>query len=114
MKQKYVVLRVPPTASKNVFRGATHDNPTQTLPSVNLEELSQRERAELARDSSFAVAPTMPMKLIEPVKRSVGASASGEARGLTWGVRAVKAHQSPFTGVGVVVAVLDTGITLDY
>jgi len=49
----------------------------------------------------------MPLKLIEPVEDP---QANPAAAGNTWGIEAVRAHTSPFTGAGIVVAVLDTGI----
>lgn len=53
-----------------------------------------------------AIAPVMPMKLIEP--RDVRAVAAlGDT---AWGVQAVKADASPYDGAGITVAVLDTGI----
>jgi subtilisin family serine protease len=48
------------------------------------------------------------MKLIAPVAMNVGADPLDA--GATWGVKAVGADTSPFSGDGVVVAVLDTGI----
>jgi len=49
----------------------------------------------------------MPMKLIAPVPLAAAPAAPDN---ITWGVRAVRADESPFTGEGIVVAVLDTGI----
>jgi subtilisin family serine protease len=50
----------------------------------------------------------MPMKLIAPM--SVVPQADPEAKGIAWGVKAVGADTSPYSGKGVTVAVLDTGI----
>lgn len=50
--------------------------------------------------------PAMPLKLIKPVP---GPEATAAAQP-TWGVTAVGAVASPFTGTGVKVAILDTGI----
>jgi subtilisin family serine protease len=55
-------------------------------------------------------APAMPMKLIEPLE----ADAAPAAAAVTWGVKAVGADTSPFTGAGVTVSVLDTGIDADH
>lgn len=54
-------------------------------------------------------APAMPMKLIEPF-----AADAAPAAAVTWGVKAVGADASPFTGAGVTVSVLDTGIDADH
>lgn len=50
-------------------------------------------------------APAMPMKLIDPFEADAAPTAA-----VTWGVKAVGADSSPYTGAGVVVSVLDTGI----
>ena len=78
---------------------------------MELEEaaLTKAERADLRRDPRVrAIAEPMPMKLIEPTATNDAAEpAAAEA---TWGVQAVRATDSPFTGNGITVAVLDTGI----
>jgi subtilisin family serine protease len=52
----------------------------------------------------------MPIALIEPVS-SPGDRTTGPAEAVAaWGIEAVGASTSPFTGKGVTVAVLDTGI----
>lgn len=53
----------------------------------------------------LSFAPAMPMNLIEPLDADDAGSAS-----VTWGVKAVGADTSPFTGAGAIVSVLDTGI----
>jgi len=72
-------------------------------------ELSKAERADLRRDPrTLAIAEPMPMTLIEPMDtEEVAEPAAGNA---TWGVDAVRAPDSPLTGEGITVAVLDTGI----
>jgi subtilisin family serine protease len=52
----------------------------------------------------------MPMKLIAPIGK--GTPTVAAADDVTWGVQAVAAHTSPFTGEGIVIAVLDTGIDM--
>ncbi len=52
------------------------------------------------------VAPDMPMQLIKPVSKGVSAPPADPA----WGIKAIRADVSAFTGKGVKVAVLDTGI----
>jgi subtilisin family serine protease len=56
----------------------------------------------------FAVAPLLPLRLIEPV--ATKSAESPETPGAAWGIEAVGATASPRTGAGVKVAVLDTGI----
>jgi subtilisin family serine protease len=81
--------------------------------SVDLETLPRGAAAEIARSGDVvAVAPVMPMKLIAPV--ALQAPPGPVESGTTWGVQAVGADTSPFTGKGIVVAVLDTGIDADH
>jgi subtilisin family serine protease len=67
-----------------------------------------RAKSVANRHGVLAVAPVMPMKLIAPVPTR--AAAEPQAGTVTWGVQAVGADTSPFTGNGIVIAVLDTGI----
>jgi subtilisin family serine protease len=77
-------------------------------PVLEQADMTPNEVANLHRDPEvLAVADPMPLKLIEPVGPP---EATPVAAGNTWGIEAVKAHTSRFTGAGVVVAVLDTGI----
>jgi subtilisin family serine protease len=71
---------------------------------VDRQSLSPAEAAEIRRDDRvLAVAPSMPTRLIQPLKTAAGP-------GDSWGVAAVRADVSKATGAGVTVAVLDTGI----
>jgi len=80
---------------------------------LKTEELNEREAASLARGNDVAgLAPAMPMRLISP--RNKHASQDSERGNVTWGVKAVRADTSPFSGAGIVVAVLDTGINRDH
>jgi subtilisin family serine protease len=82
--------------------------PSLGEPVLEMAALTQREIADAQRDPEVQViASPMPLKLIEPVGP---AEPTPAATGNTWGIEAVGAHTSPFTGAGVVVAVLDTGI----
>ncbi|MDQ3644958.1 MAG: S8 family serine peptidase, partial [Actinomycetota bacterium] len=70
-----------------------------------MEDVDPKGRAELLRDPEvLAIAPEMPIRLIEPVAEE---AALGDE---VWGIAAVGADKSPFTGAENVVAVLDTGI----
>ncbi len=55
------------------------------------------------------MAPSMPIRLIE-ARAVVGVDDAAAAAAPVWGISAVKADTSPFTGAGVTVCVLDTGI----
>ena len=75
-------------------------------PQIDVEQVDHRGRAELARDPEVAaVCPKMPTRLIEPL--GVREPSDDD---VAWGVSAVGADACQFTGDGVVVAVLDTGI----
>jgi subtilisin family serine protease len=72
-------------------------------PMVDVHELSRTEVADVVRDPDvLAVSRAMPTKLIEPAVAAAATSA--------WGIGAVGADTSAFTGAGCKVAVLDTGI----
>jgi subtilisin family serine protease len=108
-EQPYIVLEVRETGA--VTRGAPWGEPPADRPvdaSVSVESLSAPDAAAARRDPGVAVAPLLPMKLVEPVAKLDRATPTGP--GSAWGVEAVGAPESPFTGAGVKVAVLDTGI----
>ena len=117
MRQKYVVLRGLQAPRPTASRGPTPTaGPAGTAPApvpridYHVDELDPREARDVERSSGvLAIAPAMPMKLIAPINvRDV--TATPAAATATWGVKAVKADTSPFTGAGIAVAVLDTGI----
>lgn len=86
----------------------TESLPTLAEPTLEQAQLTPAEVADAHRDPDvISIAAPMPLKLIEPVGTP---EATPAATGNTWGIEAVKAHTSPYTGAGVVVAVLDTGI----
>ena len=65
---------------------------------------------ELAsRVDTLAVAPLIPIKLIAPAQVNVEPDQAG-----TWGLAAIGAAKTTFTGEGVVVAVVDTGIDAEH
>lgn len=103
--RKYAILRRQSTTGDGgKFRG-TEALGEAARPLIAYEQLSYGDAASVAADPSVeVVAPTMPTALIRPFagSSSVGADA--------WGLEAVGALSSQFTGRGVTVAVLDTGI----
>jgi subtilisin family serine protease len=82
--------------------------------SLESTPLTTKEVSEAKRDPTVLVppAPLMPVSLVLPV--DVEALSDAVAATPTWGVDAVAASKSPFTGAGVVVAVLDTGIDINH
>jgi subtilisin family serine protease len=118
MKQKYVVLRgLQATRPRTSGSGGPTAGPTGAAPApmprieYQIDELDAREARDVERSSGvLAVAPSMPMRLIAPIGEPKDVTATPAAATATWGIKAVRADTSPFTGAGIVVAVLDTGI----
>jgi subtilisin family serine protease len=114
MQLKHVILRRlegPELGSRTRGPGtlSTEAEPAPAKVAIELETLTAAKAAEVARKKDVeAVALVVPLKLIAPLKGNGGANVA--AAGVTWGVQAVGADTSPFTGDGVTVAVLDTGI----
>jgi subtilisin family serine protease len=80
---------------------------------VEVDRLTARRVAEVGgRNDVESVAPVVPMKLIAPVNVSLAADAGSTVS--TWGIQAVGADTSPFSGDGVKVAVLDTGVDAEH
>lgn len=95
-----------PGIGPSVFGGGL-SVPVPPEPAVETAELSTAEAQDAARAPDvLAVARRMPTKLIAPVADDAAAAAATP----TWGLGAVGAVDSPFTGANVTVAVLDTGI----
>ena len=114
MKEKYIILRGLSVSTRDPFaRPSGMPTATEAVAaaglSVEIDSIDRRAIPTLAgRADVLAIAPVMPMKLIAPT--DVQDSVQPAADGIAWGVKAVQADTSPFTGDGIVVAVLDTGI----
>jgi subtilisin family serine protease len=77
-------------------------------PRIDVETADTKGRNDLARDPEVAaLAASMPTRLIDPRD-----TANSNAEGDSWGVAAVGATGSDYTGADILVAVLDTGIDL--
>ena len=116
-KEKHVILRSTLAATRDPFLGprtrgggvVPFAEEAAASLAVEVDEIARREIVGLTRNADvLAVAPVIPMRLIEPVE--VQAAAEPAAGGTEWGIQAVGADTSPFSGAGIVVAVLDTGI----
>lgn len=115
MKQKLVILKADTGSTRDIFRGAAPgaqpSAATAASMTVEVEEVSRSQIGRIARDARVvAIAPAMPMKLIKPVKTASDDEPIVPGTTIEWGIKAVGADTSPFTGNGVIVAVLDTGI----
>jgi subtilisin family serine protease len=109
-EQRYVVLETRPRGP--VRRGQRRRRPLfsgeRPTAAVSVERFTPADAADARRAPAVAVAPVLPMKLVEPVATAeVGIPTEP---GSAWGVEAVGAIDCGFSGAGVKVAVLDTGI----
>jgi subtilisin family serine protease len=112
MKTKHIILRSRRSATRDIFGGPLEmpRGAEVIMPDLRLEveDIERRTLVALSRAMDVvAVAPAMPMRLIAPVEQGPVEAA---AQSVAWGVKAVRADTSPFTGHGIVAAVLDTGI----
>lgn len=114
MDAKYVILK-----SRRPVTGDPFAQPSVAIAgaggvvapefSIEVNDLRKKDVAERSREAEVqAIAPVMPMKLVAPL--AGGEGMPGAAAGMTWGVEAIGADTSPYTGEGIVAAVLDTGI----
>ena len=122
MKERYIVLvSAPETEATTVFLGSPKATKSarRSSPALQLhvDELEPAAAARLSRDrvARTIAAPAMPMRLIRPVRPKKKPPGKKKPAGKkqpvsNWGIGAVGADTSPFTGKGIVVAVLDTGI----
>jgi len=109
-EQEYIVLTVESTGPGEEDFSFEDLEKGEEAPAAVLEmqTLSPQDAADARRAPGVVVAPPLPTQLIQPVEESDVAGPL--SAGPTWGVDAVGATASPFTGKGIKVAVLDTGI----
>lgn len=119
MKTRYMILRRPRPLQTGAH-GINVESPNAGVAAVaaeatnlrvDVDDLDVRSAAMLQRDGDI-VAPAMPMHLVQP--RDIHDVTPLDAGDIAWGVKAVRADTSTATGVGIVVAVLDTGIALGH
>jgi subtilisin family serine protease len=102
--RKYVILRKPTTTRAGGTRGFDTLGATRATLFA-YERLTDAAAASIAAEPEVqAVAPAMRTRLIRPL------TAKGAQAPEVWGIDAVGARASGFTGRGVTVAILDTGI----
>lgn len=81
-------------------------------PLIETHDMTRRDLHDVARDPSvLGLARAMPTRLIEPEPMD---DMRPEEAVAAWGIKAIGADTSLFTGAGVRVAVLDTGIDGDH
>jgi subtilisin family serine protease len=118
--KNYIVLRASgltpksPAAGPGIAgRGFERTGSEQVRTEMKMESLDKQDLAELRRDAEVqGVAPPMPVRLIKPMASAAAAAPKG--KGTAWGITATKANKSPFTGKGITVAILDTGIDANH
>jgi subtilisin family serine protease len=106
LQQQYVILRHASKAEG--FRTETSSERSSQVPDARIESasLQEREVLDLARDPQVgALAPVMPTSLVRPFSVSTVQDAT-----CAWGIAAIRADRSGYSGKGTIVAVLDTGI----
>jgi subtilisin family serine protease len=117
MLARHIILRnaaVPEDtapAGKRRRRSATpRSSEAAPRPSLETADLSPGDLQSLAQEPDVVcLAPVMPTCMIAPL-----ASTAATETGDSWGIAAVGADVSTYTGEGVTVAVLDTGIDADH
>jgi subtilisin family serine protease len=111
MSETYAILwkpdRLSPEPKSDLIRRFdTPGSPSGgNAPRLLVEQLDDRQLGEVMRAPQLgAIAPKMPIKLIGPLPVSSGSDTEA------WGIEAVGAVASGYSGQGVKVAILDTGI----
>lgn len=107
--RKYVILRKPTVTRGDGGRGVEIFKSGPKPPQFAFERLTETAAASMALEPEVqAIAPAMATKLIRPM---AGRTA---AVNFAWGLDAIGASTSKYTGKGVTVAVLDTGIDISH
>lgn len=112
---RYVVLRRPSQSERSdrqpirdlggSGRWWRTESPARELH-IDVETTDAKGRQDIERDPEVvAIAPSMPTRLIEPLVIASQGNADD-----SWGIAAVGATTSKYTGANTTVAVLDTGI----
>ena len=106
-KRRYTGVDLQPSSSS---RSMALELPPQ--PTFEVVNASPADYRDLARDPSVLQAVrTMPLKLVAPVNQSeaLAAAAATASPGPTWGVKAVGADMSAFSGKNVKVGTQGSG-----
>lgn len=115
MTERYIIVRSSISvedrdeATGNGYRSTRQPTSAPRID-MSIEQLSPKEVAELVKDPLVTAAPSMPIRLIAPTSRNTIPGQTVLDPEDLWGLSAVGANSSPFTGAGVIVGILDTGI----
>lgn len=103
--EKYIVLRDVTPVPRQLKRGIPAGSSVRPQLKIEIENIPTHSVVDLRNDPQVKSAePVMSTRLIKPL--SIKPAGDGDA----WGIAAIGADLSPYTGDGVTVAVLDTGI----
>ncbi len=108
--ETYIILRKL-AAGQDDYGGVMRGGDEAPKPElgVEVEKLESKDVSELHRDESVeSFAPSMDIRLIEPAEESDAKYPPDQTE--TWGVRVVGAADTRYSGRGITVAVLDSGI----
>jgi subtilisin family serine protease len=120
MKLNMIILREKPVARRSTRRADTvlvastfGGKEARSDIEIKVRETTEEERRALRHEEGVIAAPPMPVMLIKSFRN--GAATVGKPPTQSWGVTAVNPasagqDQEKFTGKGVTVVVLDTGI----
>jgi subtilisin family serine protease len=104
----------PTTVFDSPFELATRLTAEPPRPALHREKLTLQELQELAQEPDFvAAAEIMRTRLVTPTENGevpAGPKCRAGSPRQSWGIAAIGADRSPFTGAGATVAVLDSGI----
>lgn len=110
--EPHIILRAPSVSTRDIFLGSATPSVLEAASAglkVDIDSVNQRDIPTLTRSRDVvAVAPVIPVRLVEPL--DVKAVKKADVPTIAWGIQAVGADTSPFTGKDIVVSVLDTGI----
>lgn len=119
-KETYIILRISDRSDEGQLneKGFLGPGPGMTPTTTDITgltaestELDRQDLVDLHQDRNvFGTAPAIPIKLVEPVPHKEDETDPEPIEDATWGVYVTQAQASPYTGNGITVAILDTGI----
>jgi subtilisin family serine protease len=116
MERKYMILRdmknagtSEPFGEASLFTRLQIAEMEPSISKIDFESLNISQLKDIARDPEVtSIAPPLATQLIRAL--AVNENKAVPLGAASWGIEAVKATETSFTGNGVKVAVLDTGI----
>ncbi|MDM9554780.1 S8 family serine peptidase [Pseudomonas asiatica] len=103
--EKYIILRKTMPKIKKMS-GLVSDSSTG-ITTLAFERIPKHALFDLQRDPEVKViTPAMSTTLIHPLRNDI----QQDYEGNSWGIDSIEANNSPYTGEGVTMAILDTGI----